>query len=103
MDYRHVHPREIAREREEGVEIDLSVHPGSSRPGVEGLEPWRKRLVVRVASPPQGGEANRELCDMLSEMFSSPVEIVRGQGGRHKTVLVHSDLESVVSRLEGSI
>ncbi|MFP4170985.1 MAG: DUF167 domain-containing protein [Methanomassiliicoccales archaeon] len=98
-----MHPREIAREKEEGVEIDLSVRPGSARPGVEGLDPWRKRLVVRVSSQPRGGEANRELGDMLGEMFSSPVEIVRGQGGRMKTVLVHSDLESVVSRLEGSI
>jgi uncharacterized protein (TIGR00251 family) len=100
---KNVDPGAILREVKGGTEIDISVSPNSSRSGIEGIDPWRKRLVVRVNSIPKDGRANKELCDVLMNVFSVPVTVLRGQTSRTKTVMVPLDRESVLAVIEGII
>jgi len=93
---------DVLRERSGGVEIDVIVSPRADTSAVQGIDPWRNRLVVKVSSPPEGGKANKELCEILSNFFKTEVEVVRGHTSRLKTVLVRSDKASVALRLEGS-
>lgn len=94
---------DVLREGSGGVEMDVVVSAGAGISAVQGIDPWRKRLVVRVSSPPQGGKANKELCRILSTFFGAEVDIVRGNTNRLKTIVVRSDRASVTSRLERTI
>lgn len=94
---------DVLREGSGGVEIDVIVSAGAGISVVQGIDPWRNRLVVKVSSPPQGGKANKELCRILSTFFEADVEIVRGHTNRLKTISVKSDRASVTSRLETTI
>ena len=91
---------DVLRERSGGVEVDVIVSARADTSGVQGIDPWRNRLVVKVTSPPEGGKANKELCETLSDFFEAEVEVVRGHTSRLKTILVKSDKASVALRLE---
>lgn len=100
---KNVDPGVVLREVDGGTEIDVSVSPNSSYSGIEGVDPWRKRLVVRVKAMPKDGRANKELCDILSNVFSVPAMVIRGQTSRTKTIMVPLDSESVLAIIEGAI
>lgn len=71
-----------------GVEIRLKVVPGASRTRVVGV--LGDRLKVQVAAPPEGGKANRAVCELLAELLGVParnVSIVAGHGQAMKTAL----------------
>lgn len=68
--------------------LKVQVSPGSKKSEIEGFDPWKNALIVKVRSPPEGGKANRELIELLSEFFSAEVEIVSGLKSRKKTVVV---------------
>jgi uncharacterized protein (TIGR00251 family) len=89
------------RETPIGVEIDLIVSPSSPKSEVQGLDQWRKRLVVKVRAPPEKGEANEEVESVISELFQAKAEVVRGHTSRMKTVLVHSSSKKALEVLEG--
>ncbi len=98
-----MHPGDILRETDRGTELDVSVVPHSSRAGIEEIDPWRKRLVVKVRAMPKNGKANKELCDILTEIFSVSVALARGETSRSKTVVIPLDRESVSAILEGMV
>ena len=89
------------RETKAGLEIDISVTPSSPKSEVQGIDQWRKRLVVKVRAHPEKGEANEEVVSLLSEYFHADVEVVRGHTSRMKTVLVHANREDAQKKLEG--
>jgi len=73
------------------VSIELHVEPGSPFPGFGGFDIWRHRLVLRVGSPPQDGEANREAAEILAELLDVPpsqVTLIAGATSRRKVVRV---------------
>jgi uncharacterized protein (TIGR00251 family) len=73
------------------VTIDLHVEPGSSRPGLAGYDPWRRRLRLKVRAPPRGGEATGEAVEAIALLLGvapSRVVVVAGATSRHKTVRV---------------
>jgi uncharacterized protein (TIGR00251 family) len=88
------------RVSDRGVEIDVLVSPKSGRSTVESFDRWRSRLVVKLRSPPEKGEANRELLDLLARELGARVEVVRGQTSRSKTVLAVGDTTAIERRLE---
>ncbi len=70
----------------------VRVQPGSRQAGVEKLDSGEFR--VRVVSPPEKGEANREMLRRLAEHFGVPasrVRIVRGEKSPLKLVAVDLD------------
>ncbi len=90
---------DAARTVDGGLEVDVSVSPRSDRSGTEGVDEWRKRLIVRVKAPPLDGRANKEVEDLFRKVTGCKCEIVRGQTSRQKTVLVRGDPESVLESL----
>ena len=86
----------------EGTEIDLLVSPNSGRSEIVGLDQWRKRLTVKLRSPPEKGEANAELESLLIEKLGSDVTIIRGHTARMKTALVQMSVDDVFRKLGGS-
>ena len=82
-----------------GLEVDVSVSPRSDRSGTEGVDEWRKRLIVRVKAPPLDGRANKEVEDLFRKVTGCKSEIVRGQISRQKTVLVIGNGEEILESL----
>lgn len=85
----------------EGTEIDLLVSPNSGRSEIVGLDRWRKRLTVKLRSPPTKGEANAELEKLLTDKLGSEVKIIRGHTSRMKTALINISVDEVVGKLGG--
>jgi hypothetical protein len=85
----------------EGTEIDLLVSPNSDRSEIVGLDRWRKRLTVKLRSPPEKGEANAELEKLLTDRLGSEAKVIRGHTARMKTALVQISVDEVAERLGG--
>ena len=67
--------------------VKVCVKPNSPVSEVIGKE--EDCLVVRVAAPPEGGKANRELIKVLKRYFKvKKVEIIKGTTSRTKLVKV---------------
>ena len=86
-----------------GVLVYLKVVPGASRTGVVGM--LGDRLKVTVSSPPEGGKANKMICQFLGKLFGvgkGNVEVVKGHGMALKCVFVGGvDEAGVISVLSG--
>ena len=90
---------DASRPADGGLEIDISVSPRSDRSGTEGIDEWRKRLIVRVKAPPLDGRANKEVEELLRKFTGCRSEVIRGQTSRQKTVLVIGDPDQILKRL----
>ncbi len=69
--------------------LQVHVQPNAKRNEIAGLH--GAELKVRLHAPPVDGKANAELIEFLSERLGVPrsaVEILRGESGRSKQVLV---------------
>ena len=75
------------------------VTPNAKTASVGTVDQWRKRLIIKVQDLPLEGRANNAVESLLKDFFGVPVEIIRGHADRHKTVLVHQDIESVAALL----
>jgi uncharacterized protein (TIGR00251 family) len=82
-----------------GTEIDILVSPNAKRCEIGLVDQWRKRLVVKVNAPPEGGRANKDVEGLFSEVLQVKAIIVQGHTARMKTILVQLDLDTVVQRL----
>jgi len=94
---------DAVRARGTGAEVDVSVSPNSGRSGIEGFDKWRKRIVIKVRSPPLDGKANKEVEEILSEITNSQAVIVKGHTSRQKTVLIEGDPDVIISKLRDRI
>lgn len=73
----------------EGVSFAVWVSPRASRSAVTGVHDGA--LKVSLAAPPVDGEANAELCALLSKRLGVPkraVRVVQGERGKSKVVRV---------------
>ncbi|MCC7464067.1 MAG: DUF167 domain-containing protein [Gammaproteobacteria bacterium] len=69
--------------------LRLRVQPRAHPEGAAGLHAGRLRL--RVAAPPLDGRANARVIELLAELLNVPastVELLHGQAGRDKDVVV---------------
>jgi uncharacterized protein (TIGR00251 family) len=90
---------EVLRVRGSGVEVDVLVSPRSGRSGIEGIDGWRKRLIVKVKAPPLDGRANKEAEGVLSEATGLPSNVISGHTSRQKTIFIEGDPAAVISKL----
>jgi len=76
--------------KEEGnnILVDIEVSVRSQKFEIDDYNPWRKRLEVKVRSPPSKGEANKELIKEFSIITGREVEIVRGIKTPYKTLKI---------------
>ena len=94
-------PSKCLRRSGDGTELDIIVTPNSIAPGVQEVNPWRHRLVVKVRAPPEAGKANEEVEELLGSTFGASVTVVRGHTQRMKVVYVQAPCDKVISVLEG--
>ncbi|MCL1984177.1 MAG: DUF167 domain-containing protein [Methanomassiliicoccaceae archaeon] len=92
--------RDVSRQVPGGLEVDIMVSPNSDRRGTDGMNEWRKCLVLRVHSPPLDGKANKEIEQYIEEATGCRSEIIRGHTNRQKTVMVRGDADKIVGSLE---
>lgn len=91
------------RKTENGLELDVMVSPNSGKSGIEGLDEWRKRVIVKVKSPPLDGKANREVEEVLEKITGCRCSIIRGQTSRQKTVRIDGNCEEISHSVEKSL
>ncbi len=77
--------------REQGsLILEVQVTPGATQPGIVGRLA-DDRIKIRVASPPEHGKANREVCRILAAWLCLPsrnLEVVLGSTSRKKRIRV---------------
>jgi uncharacterized protein (TIGR00251 family) len=100
--YKNVNIRDVCRCVPGGVEVNITVSPNSGRQGTEGTNEWRKRLIVRVRSPPLDGKANKEVAEFMEKITQCRSEITKGHTNRQKTVMIHGDPDEIIRSLEAS-
>lgn len=77
----------IVTDSKDGAILTVHVQPKAARTACAGI--YGEALKIRIAAPPAGGAANRELIRFLAEELSLPAAAVRiesGGAGRHKRV-----------------
>jgi uncharacterized protein (TIGR00251 family) len=81
----------------------VKVVPGASRPEIVGL--LGEAVKVRVAAPPEGGQANREVTALLAARLGlalSQVTVISGQSSPAKVIgLVGITEKDALARLLG--
>ena len=91
----------IVRDSKDGAVLTVHVQPKAARTACAGIH--GEALKIRIAAPPVGGAANRELIRFLADELSLPtaaVQIESGGAGRYKRVrLKGATAVQVLSRL----
>ena len=95
--------RDISRPVAGGIEINIIVSPNSDRQGTDGMNVWRKRLTIRVRSPPLDGKANKEVEGYIEKITGCRSEIIKGHTARQKTVMIYGSTNDIIASLEASL
>lgn len=69
--------------------IAVKAVPGAKRDEIVG--PLGERLKIRVSAPPEGGKANRAICEVLAAALgvkARDVEVIAGHASAEKMVRV---------------
>ena len=77
----------IVRDSKDGAVLTVHVQPKAARTACAGIH--GEAVKIRIAAPPVGGAANRELIRFLADELSLPAAAVRiesGGAGRYKRV-----------------
>jgi len=83
--------RDAVRETGGGVILDLDISPGAKDTCIQGYNPWRKRIEVRLSERAQKGRANEQLISFLSELFHfscRDIRILSGLANSKKSILI---------------
>ncbi len=83
--------KDAIKPAEDGVILDLEISAGAKETGVQGYNPWRKRIEIRLSERAQKGKANAELISFLSRLFnvnSRNVRIIAGLTNSKKSVKI---------------
>ena len=86
-----------------GVHVQVKAVPGASRSRIVG---WLgDHLKIAVAAPPEGGKANKAICQVLAEALGirhQDVQVTAGASNPRKRILVTGmSVEQVRQRLGG--
>ncbi|SPJ14157.1 conserved hypothetical protein [Syntrophobacter sp. SbD2] len=79
------------------------IQPRASRREFAGT--FRKRLKIRISSPPVAGEANRECIDFLAKTLGvakSEIKLLKGGQSREKTFVISKPIGFVRERLKAA-
>ena len=89
-------------ETPEGVIVNVSARPRSSRAGIDGL--FGDTLKVRICCAPVDGKANKELIETLSDAFGVPkarAEFKGGETSKTKRILLRGLTAAQVAAVIG--
>lgn len=94
---------DVTRKTSEGLEINVYVSPRSSMSGLDGFDEWRKRLIVRVRSPPLDGKANKEVEGLMKKITGMKATVTSGITDRRKTIRIQGDADTILKKLEAKL
>lgn len=97
--------KDAVRISREGVILDLEITAGAKETAIQGYNPWRRRIEVRIAQRAQKGKANGELISFLSKLFnisSKNIEIVSGMASSKKSVMIFQGNHEEILEILGS-
>jgi len=83
--------KDAVRQVEDGVILELEISAGAKETTVQGYNPWRKRIEMRLSERAQKGKANAELISFLSLLFnvhSRNIQIISGSTNSKKSVKI---------------
>ncbi len=90
------------QETPEGTIINVKAAPRSSKAGLEGLV-GDEAVKVKIRSAPVDGKANKELTEVLADVFDIPksrVVFKSGETSKTKRILLHGiSKETIISKL----
>ncbi|MBR2836556.1 MAG: DUF167 domain-containing protein [Coriobacteriales bacterium] len=93
--------------KEQATTIPIRVTPKAQSNAVLGVavdDADRSEVCVRVTAAPEGGKANKAVCEAVAKSLGiakGKVCVVRGETSRHKMVEVDLDEKTVESWIEG--
>ncbi len=81
----------------EGALLQVYVQPNATKTRIVGEHD--ARLKIALQAPPVDGAANEALLEFLAELLGVPqkkIELINGQKGRKKSVLIRGILENKI-------
>lgn len=95
--------KDAVRQVEDGVILELEISAGAKETAVQGYNPWRKRIEMRLSERAQKGKANAELISFLSLLFnvhSRNIKIISGSTNSKKSVkIIQAQAEDILKIL----
>jgi len=95
--------KDAVRQVEDGVILELEISAGAKETTVQGYNPWRKRIEMRLSERAQKGKANAELISFLSLLFnvhSRNIQIISGSTNSKKSVkIIQAQAEDILKIL----
>ena len=91
-------------ETPEGLVVNVSARPRSSRAGIDGL--FGDTLKVRICCAPVDGKANKELIETLAKAFDLPKSSVvfkSGETSKTKRILLRGFSAASAKRIVGGV
>jgi uncharacterized protein (TIGR00251 family) len=79
---------EAIKEFENYTLLNIEVSPNSDQFKITGYNNWRKKVVVKIKSPPTKGKANKEIIKEFSNLTGGKVEIFSGMKSQQKTLKI---------------
>lgn len=89
-----------------GALMEIYAIPSAESTRIMGIDPWRKRINIRVGAPPKNSEANREILRYIAGLFGigmSEVRIRSGEKSRKKSVFIPIDRKKAIEILKNEM
>ncbi|MBE0521295.1 MAG: YggU family protein [Candidatus Methanoperedenaceae archaeon] len=76
---------------QDGVILELEITPNAKETGIQGYNPWRKRIEVRLSERAHKGKANEQLVSFFSDLLNAgpgKIELIAGHTSSKKSIKV---------------
>lgn len=83
--------------------LSFKIIPNSSEFRFMGFDSWSKRVRLKIKSPAIKGRANQEIIKNLTKLFSTDVEIIKGQLNNQKEILIKLEKEQIMKIIQKQI
>jgi uncharacterized protein (TIGR00251 family) len=85
---------EVVKKHQEGAVLNILVNTGVKKNVFPaGFNKWRKRIEIKVKSPPKENQANIDVIKSIASFFDISVKkvwIIKGKTSKEKTILLKS-------------
>lgn len=93
---------DVAKKHQEGAVLNILVNTGVKKNVFPaGYDRWRKRILIKVKSPPKENQANIDVIKSIALFFDISVKnvwILKGKTSKEKTILLKSVTANAASK-----
>jgi uncharacterized protein (TIGR00251 family) len=95
------------QQQDNGTLLHLMVKSGcDSAQFPAGYNPWRRAIEIKVRSPPQKGQANQEIINMIQDFFdldANSIRLAYGVTGTAKGVWLERQPQKIITQLNNEL